>query len=238
VTTTTSICPSLDLGRACRSRASCCRARPTGPSCRPMTASCTATTCATWTPRNWPNAAASADEGVAVTAMTFLSGEESLVVGSEDGSINAVYFRLQTGTRHHRRARTGARAHPRADARRHRRPVRGAAAEGIRRSMPRAMSGSITRPRIRCCSNWQRSGDVTTDQRDDLPALERRDAGQPGRRGRGLAICPAPSRGHAARALRRIWYEGYAQPTFVWQSTAGTDLAEPKYSLVPLIFGT
>jgi phosphate transport system permease protein len=37
------------------------------------------------------------NEGVAVTAMTFLSGEESLVVGSEDGSIS-VYFRLQTGT--------------------------------------------------------------------------------------------------------------------------------------------
>ncbi|TVQ53983.1 MAG: hypothetical protein EA355_12540, partial [Rhodobacteraceae bacterium] len=37
------------------------------------------------------------DEGVAVTAMTFLSGEEALVVGSEDGGVT-VYFRLQTGT--------------------------------------------------------------------------------------------------------------------------------------------
>lgn len=36
----------------------------------------------------------------------------------------------------------------------------------------------------------------------------------------------------------KIWYEGYGDPEFIWQSTAGTDLSEPKYSLVPLIFGT
>ncbi|MCC5976015.1 MAG: hypothetical protein JJT81_18465, partial [Rubellimicrobium sp.] len=36
----------------------------------------------------------------------------------------------------------------------------------------------------------------------------------------------------------KIWYEGYMEPTYVWQSTAGTDLVEPKYSLVPLVFGT
>jgi phosphate transport system permease protein len=36
----------------------------------------------------------------------------------------------------------------------------------------------------------------------------------------------------------RIWYEGYDKPEWIWQSTAGTDLAEPKYSLVPLVFGT
>lgn len=36
----------------------------------------------------------------------------------------------------------------------------------------------------------------------------------------------------------RIWYEGYEKPEFVWQSTGGTDDFEPKLSLVPLIFGT
>lgn len=35
-----------------------------------------------------------------------------------------------------------------------------------------------------------------------------------------------------------IWYEGYAGPTWVWQSSSGTDDFEPKISLVPLIFGT
>ncbi len=38
--------------------------------------------------------------------------------------------------------------------------------------------------------------------------------------------------------MRRVWYEGYAQPEYVWQSSSGTDDFEPKLSLVPLIFGT
>ncbi|MDR4506335.1 MAG: ABC transporter permease subunit [Candidatus Scalindua sp.] len=36
----------------------------------------------------------------------------------------------------------------------------------------------------------------------------------------------------------KVWYEGYQRPEFVWQSTGGTDDFEPKLSLVPLIFGT
>lgn len=36
----------------------------------------------------------------------------------------------------------------------------------------------------------------------------------------------------------KVWYEGYEKPEFVWQSTGGTDDFEPKFSLVPLIFGT
>ncbi len=38
--------------------------------------------------------------------------------------------------------------------------------------------------------------------------------------------------------MRRVWYEGYPQPAYVWQSSSGTDDFEPKLSLVPLIFGT
>ena len=36
----------------------------------------------------------------------------------------------------------------------------------------------------------------------------------------------------------KIWYEGYFEPGYVWQSTGGADDFEPKYSLMPLIFGT
>ncbi|WP_413110901.1 ABC transporter permease subunit [Thaumasiovibrio sp. DFM-14] len=35
-----------------------------------------------------------------------------------------------------------------------------------------------------------------------------------------------------------VWYEGYPEPEFVWQSTAGGNHYEPKLSIVPLIFGT
>ena len=35
-----------------------------------------------------------------------------------------------------------------------------------------------------------------------------------------------------------VWYEGYDAPEYVWQSSGGTDEFEPKLSLVPLAFGT
>jgi phosphate transport system permease protein len=38
--------------------------------------------------------------------------------------------------------------------------------------------------------------------------------------------------------LGKVWYEGYEEPEYVWQSTGGSDDFEPKFSLVPLIFGT
>jgi phosphate transport system permease protein len=36
----------------------------------------------------------------------------------------------------------------------------------------------------------------------------------------------------------KVWYEGYAEPAYVWQSTGGTDDFEAKLSLTPLIYGT
>jgi phosphate transport system permease protein len=36
----------------------------------------------------------------------------------------------------------------------------------------------------------------------------------------------------------RVWYEDYAAPAYVWQSTGGTDAFEPKLSLAPLLVGT
>lgn len=36
----------------------------------------------------------------------------------------------------------------------------------------------------------------------------------------------------------KVWYESYPNPTYTWQSTGGTDDFEPKLSLIPLIFGT
>jgi phosphate transport system permease protein len=36
----------------------------------------------------------------------------------------------------------------------------------------------------------------------------------------------------------KVWYEGYSEPAYVWQSHGGTDDFEAKYSLTPLAFGT
>jgi phosphate transport system permease protein len=36
----------------------------------------------------------------------------------------------------------------------------------------------------------------------------------------------------------KVWYEGYSRPEYVWQSTGGTDDFEAKFSLTPLVYGT
>lgn len=35
-----------------------------------------------------------------------------------------------------------------------------------------------------------------------------------------------------------VWYEGYPEPEYIWQSTSGSDDFEAKFSLVPISFGT
>ena len=40
------------------------------------------------------------------------------------------------------------------------------------------------------------------------------------------------------RLFGKVWYEGYDNPAYVWQSTSGSNEFEPKYSLIPLTFGT
>ena len=36
----------------------------------------------------------------------------------------------------------------------------------------------------------------------------------------------------------KVWYEGYEQPQYIWQSSSASNDFEPKFSLVPISFGT
>jgi len=37
---------------------------------------------------------------------------------------------------------------------------------------------------------------------------------------------------------QEVWYESYAKPDYIWQSSSANSDFEPKYSLTPLVFGT
>lgn len=37
---------------------------------------------------------------------------------------------------------------------------------------------------------------------------------------------------------QEVWYESYAKPSYIWQSSSSSNDFEPKYSLTPLVFGT
>jgi phosphate transport system permease protein len=94
-----------------------------------------------------------------------------------------------------------------------------------------------------------------------VPTNERRCSFRPGAQGeavRALALAPkedgllcVTDRGLSSWRLdlgypeasmsalfRPIWYEGYEEPTYTWQSSSGTDNFEPKLSLLPLVYGT
>jgi phosphate transport system permease protein len=36
----------------------------------------------------------------------------------------------------------------------------------------------------------------------------------------------------------KVWYQGYQEPDFIWQTTYAKDYQEPKYSIVPLVLGS
>lgn len=36
----------------------------------------------------------------------------------------------------------------------------------------------------------------------------------------------------------KVWYEGYEEPDYIWQSSSASNDFEPKFSMVPLTFGT
>jgi phosphate transport system permease protein len=59
----------------------------------------------------------------------------------------------------------------------------------------------------------------------------------PSRLARWAIDAPHPETNLAA-ILAPVWYEGYQKPEHVWQSSSGTDDFEPKFGLIPLIFGT
>jgi len=179
------------------------------------------------------------DDGVDVTTMRFLNGELALAVGGANGAVD-VFFRLQ--------------------------PEGAQTADGF--EMVRARSHEPHGAPVVDIDVSQRSKSIITQDADGnvwvrhstadsvLARLERQ-----GDRGGHSQLMMLPradgalvvgengqidvyrfSFKHPAASFRtifgRVWYEGYAEPTWTWQSSGGTDIFEPKYSLVPLIFGT
>ncbi len=168
----------------------------------------------------------------AITALTFLIGDRSLVVGRADGSVS-VWF-----------------------------PVRG---DDERFSLTRVRGFGPLDGAIRHLTPSRRNRSFLAGSEDGELALFFSTSERTLWRGRSpvaaaTAVAFAP-KGDAALlaepgkltpvAIRnphpeaswkalfgRLWYEGYEEPSFVWQSTGGTDDFESKLSLTPLLVGT
>jgi phosphate transport system permease protein len=178
---------------------------------------------------------ATARLSVPITSLAFLTGDRSLIVGDGSGAVS-VWF-----------------------------PVRDDAHESgwrlrrVHELAPHAaaVTSIVASQRDRRFATADASGKVrlhhatTAQTLMDLPGLDEPVA--------ALAFSPKADGGlsvgrdgslvswkldnpHPEVSLRalfgRLWYEGYDEPSYVWQSTGGTDAFEPKLSLIPLIIGT
>jgi phosphate transport system permease protein len=171
--------------------------------------------------------------GIAVTSVALLAGKVSLAVGDAQGSVG-IWFPVAGPD-----GRAGALACAR-------RLGKGGAAVTALGASERSRTLAVGRAdgslEVYNATNGRRLGRVEgvagpvrqvalSPRQDRLLAL--------GDAGRGLWSLDAP---HAdvslGMLLRPVWYEGYAAPAYVWQSSSATDSAEPKLSLVPLVFGT
>ena len=168
-----------------------------------------------------------------ITAMNYVIGHHTFIVGTQDGRVSA-WFRApvdEAGTMGLIKA---------ADFESQGSPVTDIAASTRDRTF--ATAGADGRILLR----HQTSGRTLVTLPGTTPAthvvLTPRSDGLLAVRGTGTIDRFALANPHPEVSWRtlfgKVWYEGYSQPEYVWQSSSGSDDAEPKISLIPLIFGT
>ena len=174
-----------------------------------------------------------APEGVGLTILGFLVGEQSIVAGGSDGSVN-VFFRLRSA---------GAKTTDGFTIEGHELEPQPASVIRLRceRTQQNVCYG-------RCAGNiWVRH---STSEQTFLKL--------PTSNGGKISAVSFSPRENAVVAMAgdktiwtwridvphpettfssifgKVWYEDYPEPAYTWQSSSGTDAFEPKFSLVPL----
>ncbi len=185
------------------------------------------------------------DEGAMVTDVTFMIGKMTLVVGDSLGNVST-WFRI-------RPAYAPGEIHPTIDASTYVRALKFEAENG---------SGGVTSfassVRTRLLAAGYGDGKVRLFYITSNRLLDEIDVFEDGSVVNALAFAPRDDAliagshynfsrwmldiPHPQTNLRSIFgkvqYEGFEHPEHIWQSSSGTDEFEPKYGLMPLIFGT
>jgi len=170
--------------------------------------------------------------GSPITALSLLVGGRSVVVGHADGRVS-IWFLVQSGRAH---------------------------AELVHAHEIESQGGAIRA----IAPSWRKrtfvalgdGGEIGLYHSTSERTLWRGGAGEPQALAavlapRGDALFVATASGIRAFSVRNphpetslaglaepIWYEDYAEPTWVWQSTGGSEEFESKLSLTPLAVGT
>ncbi len=176
-------------------------------------------------------------DGEVVTALSFLIGKSTLVVGDSTGAVRS-WFRIKpeaAGTPDgtvfvpaHRFGSTGS-----------------------------AVTALAPSPRSRLISVGREDGTVQIYQATTEALLVELEVGPDAIRALSMSpkedgLCvltaadevmrwdmdPRHPEADLTALFAPVWYEGYEQPAHVWQSESGTDEFEPKLGFLPLIYGT
>lgn len=179
-----------------------------------------------------------ADGATKVTVADFLVGKTSLVIGDDAGNVS-VWFRIKPEDATTADGSILVRAHDLEN-------MPGGAFELAVSSLSRqiAVADTLGNIQLYYVTNRRTLGNV---QESSLAgsvygmALSPKDDGLFALGPQGIARwkldIPHPEV-NLQQVFGKIWYEGYTEPAHVWQSSSGTDDFEPKYGLMPLIFGT
>lgn len=177
-----------------------------------------------------PRLAASIDAEAPVTALAFLLGGQSLIVGRTDGGVSTWFRAGPPGAPFRRIHRF--RGHPSA--------VAAIAPSGRdRQFLTGDRSGSLALHHATSEQTFlrRRVGDGPLEFLAFAPRADGFLAAAGGGVHHYDLANPHPEVTWGT-LFGRVWYEGYEAARRVWQSAGGTDEFEPKLSLAPLIFGT
>jgi len=170
-----------------------------------------------------------------LTRIGFLIGEQSLIVGASDGAVD-VFFKLPAEDAGTADGFTLVRAH--------RMEPHAAAVAGLAVSQRGKVFATIDTEGnlwIRHTTSEQTLVRLKGDAGPAALALAPRDNGVLLASESAGAFWPIdiphPETTFAS-IFGKVWYEGYPEPTFTWQSSSATESFEPKLSLIPLMFGT
>ncbi len=172
-----------------------------------------------------------------LTALSFLIGNGTLLVGSSDGRLSAWFGTKPDGAgtldgtvfvRAHELSTPGQAVTSLAPSPRSRLVLAGYAGGQVRlfhvtseRSLASVQSAELGELRALCLM----------PKEDGLVALGTRGLGR-------WSLDPRYPEAGARAFFAPVWYEGYPKPEHVWQAVGGTDDFESKLGFVPLVFGT
>ncbi|MBP8173765.1 MAG: ABC transporter permease subunit [Aeromonadaceae bacterium] len=169
-------------------------------------------------------------KGANVTELALLSGASSLLVANDNGVISQWFEVVRDGERQFTFIRDF-----KADG-----AVRALAPEYSRKGFM-ALTGDNNVEIFHTTGNTRLLDEVVGDRRIDTLAISPRNNGllvEAGERFHFFNVKNSHPEVTWSALWQKVWYEGYPEPQFVWQSTSASDDFEAKLSLVPLAFGT